>query len=429
MVSKFFYLLPEIYEINNGNFIKYLILILVEKIFSFSTKKEIALFLKNMDFPAFLSKLPISNDLMKIAFFLLITDSALQKLPELFIPFLREGIMDFIDKLSLDEEMKNLQVFPLFKQQAKFNPNPFDYKQFKYTYNPNPHKDLDFLKSDFPGLEKPMMFNEGDDALNEDNIYGYKDKQAYDTNQLLQTIQKDSKETEETLKEIEKEMAIQNAEKSKYLEVFQKFKKTKEKIQQTAELLQKTHMKMEATGANPPINKQGLTEAEQNNEKVKEIKAEINKLANRIIAQIKTSKDFNALDISSTNEIMNNLKDIINLLKNGGNAGNEEDFGLKAFQIFINVLEKYKRITLYEMKNSNIVKSLLDFLFDGTLQKVGGNKVEEFFQEEVKMNEDGSEQKNEEIALNGTQISTILKRLFVFVYTFLKKSPSNPQGF
>ena len=383
-----------------------------------------------MDFPAFLSKLPISNDLMKIAFFLLIADSALQKLPELFIPFLREGIMDFIDKLSLDEEMKTLQVFPLFKQQAKFNPNPYDYKQFKYSYNPNPHKDVEFFKSEFPILEKPpMMFGEGEDALNEDNIYGYKDKQSYDTNQLLQTIQKDSKETEETLKEIEKEMAIQNAEKSKYLEVFQKFKKTKEKIQQTAELLQKTQtqMKMEGTGTNPII-KPGLTEAEQNNEKVKEIKTEINKLANRIIGQIKTSKDFNALDVSSTNDIMNNLKDIITLLKNGNNAGSEEDFGLKAFQIFINVLEKYKRITLYEMKNSNIVKSLLDFLFDGTLQKVGGNKVEDFFQEEVKMNEVGSEQKIEEIALNGTQISTILKRIFVFVYTFLKKSPNNPQG-
>jgi len=297
-------------------------------------------------------------------------------------------------------------------------------------------KDVDYYK-DLQALEKPLY---GDDPGMEEEIYGMdfnKEKHAFDTNQILQTIQKDSKETEETLKEIEKEINSQSAEKNKYLEVFQKFKKTKEKIQQTAELLQKTHKKIENSASNlkgaekKDVLKPVMTEAEQNNEKIKEIKLELNKLANRIIVQIKTSKDFNALDISSTNEIMNNLKDIISLLKNSMNSINDEDFGLKAFQIFINVLEKYKRITLHEMKNSNIVKSLLDFLFDGTLQKVsiGGNKIgEDFFQEEIKMNQD-NEKKNDEVVLSGLQISTIVKRLFVFVYVFLKKSPNNPQGF
>lgn len=439
MVSKFFYLLPEIYEINNGNFIKYLILILIEKIFSFSNKKEISSFLKNTDFPAFISKLTVSNDLMKISFFLLISEASLQKLPELFIAFLREGIIDFIEKLSLEEEMNFLQIFPLFKSQAKFNPNNFDFKKFKHPYNKDfLNKDPESYK-DFPVLEKGI----DNEQMMEEEFFTYdflkeKAPMQIDPNQILQTIQKDSKETEETLKEIEQEINSQSTEKNKYLELFQKFKKTKEKIQQTAELLQKTHKNIENTsGLNPEkkeLNKPILTEAEQNLEKIKEIKIELNKLAKKILFQVKTSKDYNSLDISSTNEIMTQLNEINTLLKKNNNplihSVNDEDYGLKPFQIFINVLDKYNRITLHELKNSNIVKGLLDFLMDGALQKIPSSyqKAEDVFQEEIKMNQEVVEKKNEEINLNNHQTTTILKRVFIFISVFLKKSPMNPQG-
>lgn len=392
-------------------------MILVEKIFTFSTKKEIAGFLKNMDFPAFLSKLTTSNDLMKVAFFLLISETALQKLPELFVPFLREGIIDFVDKLSLDEEMKFLQLFPLFKPQSKLAPTNFDFKQFKYGFNPySSSMPLD-LNANPLGIEKPMGI-EVETGM-EDEIYGI------EKDNLLQTIQKDSKETEETLKEFAEEMNSGLGEKSKYMELFQKFKKTREKIQQTAELLQKTHKKMDILKLEKKELGKPLTAEDLNNEKLKEIKLELSRLANRIISHIKTCKDFNALDVSSTNEIMNNLKEIISHLKN---SGCDEDYGYKGFQIFISVLEKYKRITLYEMKNSNIVKSLLEFLLDGTLQKLESEKSkgENLFQEEVKMNE--GEKKCEEVSLTAGQIPMILKRLFLFVYVLLKKSPNNPQG-
>ena len=378
---------------------------------------------------------------MKISFFLLISESALQKLPELFLPFLREGIIDFIERLSIEEDMKFLQLFPLFKPQTKFNPTNLDFKQLKYTFNKDfLNKDMDIYK-EFPLLEKPI----GNDPMEEedfgDDVF-FKDKNSLDPNQILQTIQQDSKETEETLNEIEQEINSQSAEKNKYLELFQKFKKTKEKIKQTAELLQKTHKKLEDnTGlkiekkdlANKaPLN---MTEAELNTEKIKEIKGDLNKLAKKILSQIKNSKDFNILDVSSTNEIMNYLNEIIILLNNGMNPllqNNDEDYGLKAFNIFINVLDKYKRITLYELRNSNIVKSLLDFLLDGTLQKIPvspNKKVEDFFKEEIKMNQEVFEKKKEEINLNNQQITTILKRIFVFIHVFLKKSPMNPQGF
>ena len=381
---------------------------------------------------------------MKISFFLLIAESALQKLPELFVPFLREGILDFLEKLSNEEEMKFLQLFPLFKTQPKYNPSNIDFKQhMKYAFNTY---NKDFLNKEaelykeFPLLDKQI---EMEQPMEEEFFsYDLKDKQPMDPNMILQTIQKDSKETEETLKEIEQEINTQSTEKHKYLELFQKFKKTKEKIQQTAELLQKTHKKVENNpyvglklDKKEQILKPALSETEINLEKIKEIKIELNKLAKKILFQIKTSKDYNSLDISSSNEIMGHLNEIMNLLKNNMSSliqNNEEDFGLKGFQIFINVLEKYKRITLYELKNSNIVKSLLDFLLDGTTKKISlpaNQKLEVIFEEEVKSNQEIVEKKNEEVNLTNQQISTILKRIFVFIYVFLKKSPMNPQGF
>lgn len=116
---------------------KYLILILIEKIFFFSTKKELQIFLQKIEISAFLSKLITSNDIMKVSFLLLICDSALQKLPELIIPFIREGILSFLEKISLEDNLKNLEILPLNKELGRNL--KIDYKQI-YQIEANENK-------------------------------------------------------------------------------------------------------------------------------------------------------------------------------------------------------------------------------------------------------------------------------------------------
>lgn len=120
MVCSFFPLLPPIYELNSGNFLKYLILILIEKIFFYSSKKELQLFLQNFDLASFLSKLINSNDILKIAFFLLICEKAISKLSDVVVvSFMREGILAFVEGLQNEENLKKLEVLPLNRETVR----------------------------------------------------------------------------------------------------------------------------------------------------------------------------------------------------------------------------------------------------------------------------------------------------------------------
>jgi hypothetical protein len=120
LVNSFFPLLPSIYELNSGNFLKYLILILIEKIFSYSSRKELLNFLQEIDLASFLSKLVASNDILKIAFFLLITEKAVTKLADLVVvSFMREGILAFVEGLQNEENLRKLEILPLNKEVSR----------------------------------------------------------------------------------------------------------------------------------------------------------------------------------------------------------------------------------------------------------------------------------------------------------------------
>ena len=64
-----------------------------------------------------LSKLISSNDILKIAFFLLITEKAVAKLADtVVVAFMREGILAFVESLQNEENLKKLEVIPLTKE-------------------------------------------------------------------------------------------------------------------------------------------------------------------------------------------------------------------------------------------------------------------------------------------------------------------------
>lgn len=157
--------------------------------------------------------------------------------------------------------------------------------------------------------------------------------------------------------------------------------------------------------------------------KMKEIRDEISKIVKKILDLIKSHPEINANNVSS--EVGQSLNEVILLLTNNMSLSSniDDDFGFKAFKIFINILQKHKRITLFEFTNSNIVQTLLNFLLDGCIKP---KKIQN--QEESKLGEK-NEKIKEEIKINNEQVSLILKRIFIFANCFSAKSPIRSQGF
>lgn len=207
---------------------------------------------------------------------------------------------------------------------------------------------------------------------------------------LMSSLRKDSK--------VEGE---QSNESLRCLELLNKLKSTKEKIKKSTEILNKSKKKPSQSSA-------------QNNNQLIEVHQEMAKIAKNIIDMTKNQSK-NNLEVIS--DVSNTLNTVIVMLKSGmtPSFNYEEDFGLNAFQLFTKLLQKYKRITLYELNNSQIVRTLLDFLLDKSLKRTESK-------EEVKSNEDLALK----IKLENKQVTTILKRIVVFARCFAENSPVKP---
>lgn len=207
---------------------------------------------------------------------------------------------------------------------------------------------------------------------------------------LMSSLRKDSK--------VEGE---QSNESLRCLELLSKLKSTKEKLKKSTELLNKSKKKSSPSSA------------AQNNNQLTEVYQEMMKISKNIMEMTKIQSK-NNLEVIS--DVSNTLNSVIVMLKSGmpPSFNYEEDFGLNAFQLFTKLLQKYKRITLYELNNSQIVRTILDFLLDKSL-----NRNES--KEEVKSNEDSAR-----IKLENKQVTTILKRIVVFTKCFAENSPVRP---
>lgn len=102
--------LPSIYDSNQTPLHKYIVLICLEKLLSYSDEEDLKRSLDPSSLSLFLSKLTESNDIMIVALTLQIVELVFQKLPHAFNHLAREGLFEFISKMADPENIKKLEA-------------------------------------------------------------------------------------------------------------------------------------------------------------------------------------------------------------------------------------------------------------------------------------------------------------------------------
>ena len=92
--------IADIFEFSNKIMVKYIVLIILEKMLSLSEKNDVLPFMKNGRIFSFLTQLMSSDDIMINSVFLLIIQIYVEKSPEFYLQLYREGIINKLEKLS-----------------------------------------------------------------------------------------------------------------------------------------------------------------------------------------------------------------------------------------------------------------------------------------------------------------------------------------
>ena len=112
--------IADIFEFSNKIMVRYIVLIIMEKMLSFSEKQEVMPHMSNGRIYFFLTQLMASDDLMINSVFLLIIQIFVEKMPELYHIFYREGIIDKLEKLSDVKTQPKLQIYMLINRSSPF---------------------------------------------------------------------------------------------------------------------------------------------------------------------------------------------------------------------------------------------------------------------------------------------------------------------
>ena len=112
--------IADIFEFSNKIMVRYIVLIIMEKMLSFSEKQEVMPHMSNGRIYFFLTQLMASDDLMINSVFLLIIQIFVEKMPELYHIFYREGIVDKLEKLSDVKTQPKLQIYMLINRSNPF---------------------------------------------------------------------------------------------------------------------------------------------------------------------------------------------------------------------------------------------------------------------------------------------------------------------
>ena len=122
---------------------------------------------------------------------------------------------------------------------------------------------------------------------------------------------------------------------------------------------------------------------------------------------------------------------MVKLFKNPQST--EDDYGLKAFSLFVEILKKYKKITTFELKNSEFIQQIMRFLLGDTVEifenenrmEIEGEEIEEEEKKALEEQFDEEKKLKKEPSLIEAQVSAIIRRLFVFCNVFARNSPLN----
>jgi len=121
ILEKFGNRLPTLFELNTSSLFKYLILISLEKLIQFCDVADLQKFLKLNQIYIFIAKLCKNNDIMIVAICLMTIEALFQKIPEVYVIMMREGVIDFIKSLTDPTQVMRLEAYSIVPR--KHNPN------------------------------------------------------------------------------------------------------------------------------------------------------------------------------------------------------------------------------------------------------------------------------------------------------------------
>ena len=113
MIEKLSNRLSTIFEYNAGSLFKYLVLICLEKMLTFSETQDLRKLLNINQLALFMSRLIHHTDIMIIALTTQIIEILITKIPEIYILLGREGVIQHIEHLSQEKEIKKLEAYTI----------------------------------------------------------------------------------------------------------------------------------------------------------------------------------------------------------------------------------------------------------------------------------------------------------------------------
>jgi len=435
--------LPKLYDLNAGPLFKYIVLICLEKMISFSEIEDLRKYLDLQLICIFLSKLTRGNDIMATAITLLIIDNVIVKFPEIYISLTREGIIDYVKNISSPEEVVKLEAYSII--QKKYN----SLESLRQVTNSFAR--LSQAKDFLSQLSQIEAESQKLEAL----INQMKSMREFDQAPFMSNTKPTSQpKIQSTLSS----MSEENSNKSTTIHSLQNIPKSESIEQKLITGLNKKQPLAEedfideeddadyediANEKSPATQFQPQTTVTQPVDKLTELRKEVAAFAIGVYARINEILEKNKSNHKIATSIVSKLEEISEAFEKG--QANSNEFGQSCFEKYINLLSEHGRITTHEIMSSRIFSNLLKFLFDNvsapkpstamveenaTVKQTGsiGKPKNKFREEETKWSprsdtkDEIKDPKDEKptIELSEQQCRTILGRIIAFLYYFKK---------
>lgn len=461
--------LPTVYDSNQSPMYKYLVLIILEKIFSNADDSELKRVLEPTFLSLFLSKLTESTDIMVIALTLLLLEVVCPKIPHVTTSLAREGVIGFVAKLTEPETTQKLDIVSLTNKKGSSLPtNPFFQSNLtsKQAFAQQMLQQLSQLDDEakyekilsyFQQLNQFSQF-EGNMQFNQPMNYrsGHRPEATASLTNLPDEREKppkfirkspesttisskkvpisDDKSMNEEFNVKESDSKLPSKPKIGSIPVFMRNESFDLKNSK------KTQPPKLERGGSQPTSLTKISDADheiKNSEKdtLSQIRLEICEYAKEIQKKIEVVAEKTKLNISFTQSVLKSFADVGELLAKG--QANANEFGVDIFKKYSDLIKQHEKITNYELRQSNLVQGLILFLSDGIIGR-SSMKLQKESGEEQKVSlvsKNSSTKANDEntlaitkIEITDVQYRTMVGRMVAFLEALKNRSHSNPKS-
>ena len=111
MITSIYLITPSLYEHSGSNLLRFILLILLEKIFFYSEAKLIEQLFSKMPVIPFLVSLLQEKDVMTVTMCLFMFDALSEKMNNKETIFTREGVLEILKELAFEDACTNLKFY------------------------------------------------------------------------------------------------------------------------------------------------------------------------------------------------------------------------------------------------------------------------------------------------------------------------------